>query len=73
MAQDGTYRDHLILQAATDLYNVQFIVISSLGPLATTIISPLESLPLYSFHVGRFAEGDGEHYVKLHNDPVYQT
>ena len=56
MAQDGTYGDHLTLQAAADFYNVEFIVISSLGPSATTIISPLESLPLYSFHIGHFAE-----------------
>ena len=73
MAQDGTYGDHLTLQVAADLYNVDFTVISSLGPSATTIISPLQSLPLDSFHIGHFAEGDGEHYVKLQNDPVYQN
>ena len=32
MEQDGTHGDHLTLQAAEDLYNVEFIVISSLGP-----------------------------------------
>ena len=60
-------------KASADLYNVEFIVISSLGPSATAIISPLRSLPLYSFHIGHFAEGDGEHYVKLQNDPVCQN
>ena len=71
MAQDGTYGDHLTLHFAADLYNMEFIVISSLGPSATAIISPLQSLPLYSFHIGHFAEGDGD--VKLQNDPVYQN
>ena len=32
VAQDGTYGDHLTLQAAADLYNLEFIVISPLGP-----------------------------------------
>ena len=72
MARDGTYGDHLTLQAAADLLNVEFIVISSLGPAATTIISPTDSLPLCSFHIGHFAEGDGEHYVGLQNDPIWQ-
>lgn len=61
MARDGTYGDHLTLQAAADLLNVEFIVISSLGPAAKTILSPTDWLPLCSFHIGHFAEGDGEH------------
>ena len=71
-ARDGTYCDHLTLQDAADLFNVEFIVISSLGPAATVIISPTDSLPLCSFHIGHFAEGDGEHYVGLQNDPIWQ-
>ena len=71
MARDGAYGDHLTLQVAADLLNVEFIVISSLGPAATTIISPTDSLPLCSFHIVHFAEGDGEHYVGLQNDPIW--
>ena len=67
MARDGCYGDHLTLQAAAELFNVEFIAISSLGPAATTDISPVDSLPVYSFHISHFAEGDGEHYVGLQN------
>ena len=67
MAQDGRHKDHRTLQAAVDLDCC--IIPWALG---TSIISPVESLPLYRFHIGHFAEGDGEHYVKLHNDPVNQ-
>ena len=72
MARDGTYGDHVTLQASADLFNFQFIVISSLGPAATAVISPMDSLPLCSFHIDHFAEGDGEHYTGLQNDPIWQ-
>lgn len=72
MARNGTYGDHLTLQAAADLFNVEFIVVSSLGPDATTVISPLNSVPISSFYIGHFAEGDGEHYVALRNDTIWQ-
>lgn len=72
MARNGTYGDHLTLQAAADLFNVEFIVVSSLGPDATTVISPLNSVPISSFYIGHFAEGDGEHYVALRNDAIWQ-
>ena len=63
MAKNGTFGDHLTLQAAADHFNVEFNVISSLGPAATTVISPQNSVPISSFYIGHFAEGDGEHYV----------
>ena len=67
MAKNGTYGDHLTLQAAADLFNVEFIVISSPGPAAATVISPQNSVPISSFYIGHFAEGDGEHYVREKN------
>lgn len=72
MARNGTFGNHLTLQAAADLFNVEFIVISSLGPSATTVISPLNSVPISSFYIGHFAEGDGERYVVLENDAIWQ-
>ena len=72
MAKNGTFGDHLTLQAAADLFNVEFNVISSLGPAATTVISPQNSVPISSFYIGHFAEGDGEHYVALQNDAMWQ-
>lgn len=43
MSQNGTYGDHITVQAASNLYNVEFIVVSSRGPGATTTISPMNS------------------------------
>ena len=72
MAKNGTFDDHLTLQAAEDLFNVGFNVISFLGPAATTVISPQNSVPISTFYIGHFAEGDGEHYVALQNDAMWQ-
>ena len=71
MAQDGTFGDHITLQAAADIYNVEFVVISSLGQAATAVISPSQSVPLLQFTIGHYAEGDGEHYVVLTDDQVW--
>ena len=50
MAQHGTYGDHLTLQRASLIFNVQFLIVSTLGLDATSVISPsgdyCESLPL---------------------------
>ena len=46
MAKNGTFGYHLTLQAAADLFNVEFNVISSLGPAATTVILPQNSVPI---------------------------
>lgn len=72
VAKNATLGDHLTLQAAAGLFNVEFIVISSLGPAATTVISPQNSVPMSSFSIGHFAEGDGEHYVAFQNDAMWQ-
>ena len=71
IVRDGTYDNHLTLQPAEELFIFEFIVIFSLGPDATTVILPVDSLPLYSFHIGQFAEDDGEPYVRLQNDPIW--
>ena len=65
MSQNGTFVDHITLQAASDLYNVEFQVLSSNGPGYTTTISPTVANPLCTFTLGHFAENDGEHYVCL--------
>lgn len=65
MSQKGTFGDHITLQAASELYNVEFQVFSSNGPGYTTTISPTVANPLCTFTLGHFAENDGEHYVCL--------
>ena len=62
----GTYRDHLTLQAAANVFQIQIVVFLTLGPRATQVISLANGGdPLCTLHLGHFAEGDGEHYVSL--------
>ena len=67
MSRCGTYGDHITLQRAVEIFNVQFLIISTLGIDASSIISESntysESLPLLV--LGHIAEGHGEHYLSL--------
>ena len=67
MSRCGTYGDHLTLQRAAEIFNVQFLIISTLGIDASSIISPSNtysgSLPLLV--LGHIAEGHGEHNLNL--------
>ena len=63
MEQDQTYGDHITLQAAADIFNVEFIVDSTLGLDARQVISPRSAFSLETFSLGHYAEGHGEHYV----------
>jgi hypothetical protein len=69
MSRKGTFGDHVTLIAIACTYNVQFVVLSSLGEEATRLISPNmnssydDSLP--TAFLGHFAEGQGTHYVGL--------
>ena len=59
MAQSGTYGDHITLQAASNLYNIETEIASSLGHHSWTMIQPQEYEPMTRFCLGNFAEGDG--------------
>ena len=65
MSQNGTFGDHISHQAASDLYNVEFQVLSSNGPGRETTISLTATTPLCTLILGHFAENHGEHYVCL--------
>ena len=65
MAQSGTYGDHITLQTASNLYNTETEIASSLGHHVCTMIQPQEYEPISRFCMGHFAEGDGEHYAAL--------
>lgn len=70
MARNGTHGDHLTLQAAADIFNIQIVVYSTLGATATLTISPTNGCPIATFYLGHFAEGAGEHYVCLADETI---
>ena len=65
MSRKDTFGDHLTLQAASNLYQVQFTVVSSLGHDGEVIVTPQFSSPVAHFTLGHFAETEGIHYVWL--------
>ena len=63
MAKNGTYGDQITLQVAADLYNIEIVVVSTLGPDATAVISPASSTPAARVQLEHYAENHGEHYI----------
>ena len=63
MTKNGTYGDQITLQAAADLYNIEIVVVSTLGPDATTVISPSSSMPTARVRLGHYVENHGKHYI----------
>lgn len=45
------------------MYNIEIVVISTLGPDATAVISPSSSIPTARVQLGHYAENHGEHYI----------
>lgn len=73
MGQQGTYGDHITLQRAFEIFNAQLLIISTLGPDATSLIAPsnIYNENLLLVILGHIAEGHEEHYVSLRG-PVSQ-
>ena len=65
MVGSGTHGDHLTLQVAAHVFNIQIVRYSTLGTMATQTISLMNSSPIATFYLGHFVEGAGEHYVCL--------
>ena len=65
MARDGTYSDQLTLRAASEIYNIQFKIISTLGAQGRAHISSDGFDSLDRITLGHFAEGYGNHCVLL--------
>ena len=64
MTKNGSNGDRLMLQAAADIYNMEILVLSTLDPDATRLISPTSSIPFATVQLGYFAE---EHYICIDN------
>ena len=62
---DGKFGDEITLRAMSEIFNVEFEVISTLGPAARQIITPHNSVAMTRLHLGHFAENEGTHYVAL--------
>ena len=63
MVRGDTYGDQLTLRAASEIYNIQFTIISTLGAQGSADISPDGFDSLSRIALGHFAEGYGDHYV----------
>ena len=68
IAQDSEYGDLITLQAAAEIFNIEIISVSSLGPDATAVIAPTSTIPMAQIQLGHFAEGRGEHYMCVEGD-----
>jgi hypothetical protein len=72
MSQCHTYGDHLTLQSVANIYDVNFVVISSLGPRGTRLISSSADIEHQrerpNLLLGHYAETDKclkDHFVSL--------
>ena len=63
MQSDGTFGDKITLRAMLEIFNIEFKVISTLGPAARYIITPHNSVAMARSHLGHFAENEGTHYA----------
>ena len=63
MAKNGIYGDQITLQAAADLYNIEIVVVSTLGPDTIAVISPSSSIPTARVQLEHYAENHGEYYI----------
>ena len=71
MARDGTHGDHITLHVISLLYNVQFLILSTLGTHATQLVSwggDLRDPSMPLIVLGHIAEDHGEHYVCLQSE-----
>ena len=65
MSIDGTFDDGVTLRAAAELFNIEFVIISTLCRVAEATITPQKFAPQGRIYLGHFAENHGEHYVIL--------
>ena len=67
MGEAGTFGDHITLQRAAQMFHTHFLIVSTLGMDATTIVSPTEGYneDIPTLVLGHIAEGHGDHYVSL--------
>lgn len=67
MGEAGTFGDHIALQGAAQIFHTHFLIVSTLGMDATSIVSPTEGYhkEMPTLVLGHIAEGHEDHYVSL--------
>jgi len=63
MSENGEYGDHITLQCIAEMFNVQILVVSSLGVSQNTLVTP-SGEPRFSEHlptllIGHYPENNG--------------
>ena len=56
-----TFGDEITLRTAAELFNIEFVIISSLGRAGEAIITSQNFAPKGRVYLGHFAENHGEH------------
>ena len=54
------------MRAAAELFNIEFVIVSTLGRAAEATITPQNFAVQGRVYLGHFAENHEEHYVVLH-------
>ena len=62
---NGTYGDEITFRAISNIFNVEIIIVSTLGQGGRVEIVPENTNPFTRITLGHFTEGHGEHYVTL--------
>ena len=65
MQMDGTYGHEITLRAISKIFNVQKIIVSTLGQVGRVEIVPENTNPFASITLRHFAEKHGEYYMIL--------
>ena len=65
MSIDWTFGDEITLRDAAELFNIEFVIISTLNRAAEATITSQNFAPQGRVYLEHFAENHGEHYVVL--------
>ena len=59
----GTFKIVFLIPGSAGIFNIKILVLSSIGPDVTMVISPTTSILMARIQLDQFVEGVGEHYL----------
>ena len=65
MSNDGTYGDEIALRSVAELFNIEFILVSTLGKAVEVTLTLKNFSPQKRAFLAHFAGNQGGHYVVL--------